>query len=175
MSYIVVDVEANGPCPGLYSMISIGAVVVDEKLDKKFHGTLLPISFSFKQEALDAIGVTREETMAYDAPAVTMRAFFDWVKDNSVGRPIFISDNLAFDWQWINWYFHNFIGRNPFGFSGRRIGDLYCGMKMDTGLNAEWKKLYRKTRHTHHPVDDAKGNAEALLQFRKMGLRVSLK
>ncbi|HQP02825.1 MAG TPA: exonuclease, partial [Bacteroidia bacterium] len=34
-------------------------------------------------------------------------------------------------------------------------------------------KLYRKTRHTHHPVDDAKGNAEALLQFRKMGLRVS--
>jgi len=38
-------------------------------------------------------------------------------------------------------------------------------MKMDTGLNAEWKRLYRKTGHTHHLVDDAKGNAEALLQF----------
>jgi len=47
-------------------------------------------------------------------------------------------------------------------------------MKMDTGLNAEWKKICRKTRHIHHRVDDAKGNAEALLQFRNLGLRVSL-
>ena len=38
----------------------------------------------------------------------------------------------------------------------------------------EMKKLYRKTRHTHHPVDDAKGNAEALLSFKKLGLRVNL-
>ncbi|HQO88272.1 MAG TPA: exonuclease, partial [Bacteroidia bacterium] len=109
----------------------------------------------------------------FNDPKEVMQKFFDWITQNSVDKPIFISDNLAFDWQWINWYFHNFIGKNPFGFSGRRIGDLYCGMKMDTGLNSEWKKLYRKTRHTHHPVDDAKGNAEALLQFRKMGLRVS--
>jgi len=27
--------------------------------------------------------------------------------------------------------------------------------------------------HTHHPVDDAKGNAEALLEMRKMGLKIS--
>lgn len=172
MSYIVVDVEANGPCPGLYSMISIGAVVVDEKLDKKFHGTLLPISFSFKQEALDAIGVTREETMAYDAPAVTMRAFFDWVKDNSVGRPIFISDNLAFDWQFINYYFWKYCNENPFGFSGRRISDIWCGYQND--MHAPWKHM-RKTKHTHNPVDDAMGNAEAILQMQKQGLKIKLK
>lgn len=62
---------------------------------------------------------------------------------------------------------------NPFGFSGRRIGDLYCGMKMDTGLNREWKKLFRKTKHDHNPVNDAKGNAEALLAMKKMGLKVN--
>jgi hypothetical protein len=34
------------------------------------------------------------------------------------------------------------------------------------------KKYLRKTKHTHHPVDDAKGNAEALLAMQKMGLKI---
>jgi hypothetical protein len=32
----------------------------------------------------------------------------------------------------------------------------------------------RKTPHTHHPVDDAKGNAEALIEMKKMGLKIAL-
>jgi hypothetical protein len=35
-------------------------------------------------------------------------------------------------------------------------------------------KHLRKTAHTHHPVDDAKGNAEALLQMKEMGLKIKL-
>jgi hypothetical protein len=36
-------------------------------------------------------------------------------------------------------------------------------------------KHLRKTRRTHHPVDDAKGNAEAFLAMRDgMGLRIRL-
>ena len=101
-----------------------------------------------------------------------MDLFAEWLSQNSKGRPIFISDNPAFDWQWINWYFHTYLGKNPFGFSARRIGDLYCGMKMDAGLNAEWKKLFRKTSHDHNPVNDAKGNAEALLAMKEMGLKI---
>ncbi len=37
MPYIMIDIESDGPIPGDYSMISIGAVVVDEKLDKTFY------------------------------------------------------------------------------------------------------------------------------------------
>jgi hypothetical protein len=48
---------------------------------------------------------------------------------------------------------------------------MYAGMKMDTFV--KWKHL-RKTRHTHHPVDDAKGNAEVLLQMKDMGLKIKL-
>ena len=34
-------------------------------------------------------------------------------------------------------------------------------------------KHLRKTKHTHHPVDDAKGNAEALLTMKKeFGLKI---
>lgn len=174
MSYIVVDVEADGEIPYKFSMVSFGAVIVEPSLSKTFYGEVKPISEKWNPEALAVSGFSREQHLAFNDPKEVMQKFFEWVMINSVGKPTFISDNLAFDWQWINWYFHNFIGKNPFGFSGRRIGDLYCGMKMDAGLNQEWKKLYRKTKHTHHPVDDAKGNAEALLTFKKMGLHIKL-
>lgn len=175
MSYIVVDVEADGDIPHKYSMVSFGAVIVEPSLRKTFYGEVKPISEKWNPQALAISGFSREQHLVFDDPKEVMENFADWIAQNSVGKPTFISDNLAFDWQWINFYFHYFIGRNPFGHSGRRIGDLYCGMKMNTGLNSEWKKLYRKTKHTHHPVDDAKGNAEALLEFQKMGLRVDFK
>ena len=36
-------------------------------------------------------------------------------------------------------------------------------------------KHLRKTRHTHHPVDDARGNAEALLHMKhSMDLKLAL-
>jgi hypothetical protein len=103
-----------------------------------------------------------------------MQSFAEWLGLHSRDRPIFVSDNLAFDWQWINYYFHYFMGKNSFGFSGRRIGDLYCGMKMNAGLNSEWKRKYRKMAHDHNPVNDAIGNAEALLAMKKMGLKIPL-
>jgi len=175
MSYIVVDVEADGSIPHKFSMVYFGAVIVEPSLSKDFYGEVKPISENWNPEALAISGVTREQHLGFNDPKQVMENFADWIAANSIGKPTFVSDNLSFDWQWVNWYFHYFTGSNPFGFSGRRIGDLYCGMKMDSGLNYEWKKLYRKTKHTHHPVDDAKGNAEAILQFKKMGLRIDLK
>ena len=172
MSYIVVDVESDGPIPFKYSMVCFGAVVVEPSLSKTFYGKLKPISEEYDPEALAISGFTRKDHESFDDPKPVMEAFAGWLAQNSKGRPIFISDNPASDWQWINWYFHSYIGKNPFGFSARRIGDLYCGMKMDTGLNAEWKKLFRKTSHDHNPVNDAIGNAEALLEMKKMGLKM---
>jgi DNA polymerase III epsilon subunit-like protein len=169
MSIIVVDVEADGPIPGKYSMVSLGAVVVEPSLARTFHALTRPISDLWLPEALAVSGVTREEHLRHDDPAEVMERFEKWVLESSRGRPVFASDNLAFDWQFVNWYFHTFLGRNPFGWSGRRIGDLYCGMVKDG--HASWKHL-RKTPHDHHPVNDAKGNAEALLAMIDMGLKL---
>ena len=164
MPMIVVDVEADGPIPGDFSMISFGAVVVEAPLDKTFYGQLKPVSEKWLPEALAVSGHTREETMSFGDPLDVMTSFEKWLKDIDPGRLVFITDNLAFDWQFINWYFHHFLGRNPFGYSGRRIGDLYSGLKKDLFAANNWKKL-RETKHTHNPVDDAKGNAEALLKI----------
>ena len=169
MSLIVVDVEADGPIPGQYSMVCLGAVVVEPTLSKTFYGRTRPISGQWVPEALAVSGFRREEHEGFEDPAEVMRRFESFIGESSKGRPVFASDNLAFDWQFVNWYFHTYLGHNPFGWSGRRIGDLYCGMMKDG--YAEWKHL-RKTPHDHHPVNDAKANAEVLLAMIGMGLKL---
>lgn len=162
----VVDIESDGPVPGLYSMISFGAVMVDNDLNKTFYGKVAPLPGADRKEEAAAIsGVSLEEHQTYESPELVMLRFADWVqKTNKNGRPVFVSDNPAFDWQFINWYFHKFVGNNPFGFSARRIGDFYCGLRKDYFAN--WKQL-RKTKHDHNPVNDAIGNAEALMSMAK--------
>jgi DNA polymerase III epsilon subunit-like protein len=174
MSYISVDVESDGQIPYKYSMVCFGAVIVEPTLSKTFYGKTQPISDIWEPEALKVSGFTREDHLKFEDPAKVMQEFLDWILKNSIGKPIFITDNLAFDWQWINYYFHTYLGQNPFGWSGRRIGDLYSGMKKNSFASSEWKKYLRKTPHTHNPVDDAKGNAEAILAMRDMGLNIKL-
>lgn len=169
MSYIVIDVESDGPIIGDHSMVCFGAVVVEPSLSKTFYGQTKPISKIWVPDALAVSGFSREEHEKFDDPVKVMSEFAEWLKINSVGNPILISDNNGYDSSWINYYFWKFYGNNPFGWSSRRIGDLYCGMKMDA--QARWKHL-RKTNHSHMPVDDAMGNAEALLEMQKMGLKI---
>lgn len=168
----MVDIESDGPIPGDYSMICFGAVVVESRLDRTFYGQLRPISDRFLPEALAVSGFSREHALQFDPPETVMARFAEWLNGVSNNRPIFISDNNGFDWQFINWYFHHFTGRNPFGFSSVNLGSLYKGLVKDTGKNF---KHLRRTRHTHNPVDDAIGNAEALLTMRaEMNLKIGL-
>jgi hypothetical protein len=171
---VVVDVEADGPIPNLYSMVSFGAVIVEGDLNKTFYGRTKPVSDLWIPEALAVSGWSREEHLTFDDPKTVMLDFEKWIKTNVKDSPVFISDNNGFDWQWINYYFYYYIGRNPFGFSSRRIGDLWTGLNKNIKASNDWKKL-RKSKHTHNPVDDARGNAEALLEFQKRGLELRIK
>src|SRR4030066_1577087 len=92
MSYIMVDIESDGPIPGDYSMICFGAVVVESSLSKTFYGKLRPISEKWIPEALALSGFSREETMQFDDPRKVMLDFARWLKENSNGKLMFISD-----------------------------------------------------------------------------------
>jgi hypothetical protein len=171
MAWVMVDVEADGPIPGDYSMVCLGAVLVREGLAETFYGRLRPISDKWVPAALAVSGFTREETLLFDAPEAVMRGFAEWLKARAGKRPGFISDNNGFDWQFVNWYFWHFTGANPFGHSSTNLGSLYKGLVRDT---VQSFKHLRRTAHTHHPVDDARGNAEALLEMKRMGLKIAL-
>ena len=173
MSFYVVDIEADNVSPATGSMVCFGAVRVTEGLNDTFYGQTAPITETWKPDALAVSGFSREEHELFPLPSVTMPEFYRWVLGtNKAGRPVFISDNNSFDWMWICYYFDRYGLENPFGWSSRRIGDIYGGMQND--VYVKWKHL-RKTKHTHDPVDDAKGNAEALLAMKEMGLKINLK
>jgi DNA polymerase III epsilon subunit-like protein len=169
MSYVMLDIEADGPIPGDYSMVCFGAIIVEESLNRTFYGKLKPISEKWVPEALQVSGFSREETLTFEDPLEVMKRFERWINKETQGKAFFVSDNNGFDWQFVNWYFHHFLGKNPFGHSSTNLGSLYKGLVQDMFQNF---KHLRRTRHTHHPVDDARGNAEALLEMSK---RYSLK
>lgn len=163
--HIVVDCEASGPCPQFGSMINFGAFVVESTLDCGFRSEVIrPYSDNYHPDAYRSIGLTYDQHLATATCDLVdaISGFATWLNELGANRVIFWSDNPAFDWQWIN---HGFAAAglpNPFGFSARRIGDLYAGLKRSPANTQGWKKL-RKTDHDHDPLNDAKGNAEALL------------
>lgn len=141
MALIFVDCGADGPCPGIGRLTEFGAVEFRSK--NFFHGVLY-----------------KGTTWIAD-PKPVFEDFQKWLKQNSQSRPIFVSDNPAFDWQWINYGFHKYIGKNPFGHSARRISDFYAGLVGDFNKTQNWKSL-RVTPHDHNSVNDAMGNVEAM-------------
>lgn len=169
----MIDVETDGPIPGDYSMVSFGAVIVEPSLKKTFFGQLRPISDKWEPEALKVNGLTREEMLTYPDPKSVLMAFVNWLKENNAGeRIMFISDNNGFDYMFMTWYLHHFLGSSPFGHSSTNLGSLYKGLVKSMFLNF---KHLRKTKHTHMPVDDATGNAEALMHMKnEMGLAITL-
>src|SRR5947209_16466486 len=99
MSFIIVDVEADSPIPAEFSMVCFGAVLFDEALDKSFYGRTRPVSDRFVPEALAVSGFSRAQHLTFDDPTIVMEEFSTWLDTHAKGRPVFVSDNVAFDWQ----------------------------------------------------------------------------
>ncbi len=143
--YVFVDCE-GGPAPGIGGGLrEFGAVIAHNRAT--FHG------------------VIKLYTTRVTDPEKEREVFLDfngWLTYHSklYGRPVFVSDNPAYDWQFINEAFHRILRHNPFGHSARRIGDFYAGTMGDWAKTQEWKR-YRITEHDHNPVNDAMGNLEA--------------
>src|SRR5258706_10792857 len=104
--YISVDIETAGPVPGEYSMVSLGACLVDNPTEQ-FYIELKPINDSFIPEALKVSGLSFEQLTATGInPAEAMSSFQNWVQrmiDNQ--RAVFVGFNASFDWAFVNWYF----------------------------------------------------------------------
>jgi DNA polymerase III epsilon subunit-like protein len=164
MGLFVVDVEADGPAPGLYSLVNFGIVEVSKKgVGRHFYGECAPIVDAYIPDSLAVSGFTREQHLAFESAESVMLRLVAWLQEvNGPGRCTLVSDNPAFDYQFMNYYLWRYANCNPFGHSARRIGDFHAGLMQDFFAKQRWKKL-RKTSHTHNPLDDAMGNAEALV------------
>lgn len=160
--YISVDIEAAGPVPVTYSMLSLGACVVGNT-DQNFYVELQPINDAFIQAAIEVTGRTLSDfSKTGIPPKEAMRKFQEWVI--SINNPVFVGFNAPFDWSFVNWYFHTFLGENPFGIGGIDIKAYYMGITgclwsetKSSKIPAQFKGI---TRHTHNALDDAIEQAE---------------
>jgi len=155
---IFVDCEAWGGSPVTGQLTEFGAVSYPKQ--DTFHGILVNTEPDPDNPAIPK-RVPMNEEQILDNEKRVFTEFAEWLKMVCGNEsPVFVSDNVAFDWQWINCSFHRALGENPFGHSGRRISDFYAGLTGEWRNTQKWKHL-RITKHDHNPVHDALGNVEA--------------
>lgn len=167
--YISVDVEASGPIPSEYSMLSIGACVVNEK-EKQFYAEIKPINGNYIKRALEVCKLSMDELREHgEEPAAAMKKFAAWVNSVSDGkRPVFCSFG-TFDWMFVKWYLVKFAEESLFGPNGCDMKSYYASM-MGVGFTRARKKLLDKEfkpsrSHTHNALDDALEQAEIFEKF----------
>lgn len=159
-NYIFVDVEASGQSPINGVMTEFGCV--HEKSKRTFHGVLYKGEPDPKNPAKPIVG----ESVATDLEVAS--ELLSWLEEVGGGeRAVFVSDNPAYDFQWISAMFDKANITNPFGWSGRRISDFWAGLQNNWGDTQSWKSL-RVTAHDHNPVNDAMGNVEAFQELKKI-------
>jgi ribonuclease T len=171
--FISVDVETAGPIPGEYSLLSIGACCVDNDA-QTFACELQPITDNADAKALEVSGFSLKELRRTGLPpAEAMRQFRDWLK-GLMGHDsvlVFVGFNAPFDWSFINYYFHKFLGENPFGFTALDIKAYYMGYtgcRWSDTRSSRIDAAMRATRQPDHKaLHDAQYQAELFRLMRE--------
>ena len=175
--YISIDVEADGPIPGPYSMLSFGlsacgtaeegAFTPSDPTARTFYAELKPISEDWDPSALAVSGLDRDALIRDGRdPSEAMTAAGAWVRQVSSGAtPVVVAYPLGFDWMWLYWYFLRYAKSSPFGHSRHLdIKTLYA-TKAGTLISRSTKRqmpadLLSSRPHTHNALDDAVEQAE---------------
>lgn len=164
--FISVDVETSGPIPGIFDLLSIGACIIYQP-SKTFYCELKPVSNNSDPEALSVTGFSLEELAKNGLdPILAMKEFDSWINNhiNENEIPVFVGFNAGFDWSFINYYFHKYLGKNIFGFTSLDIKSLYIGVF--GGAWSETKSSKMKERlnplinSNHNALQDALFQAE---------------
>jgi DNA polymerase III epsilon subunit-like protein len=169
--FVSVDVEASGPAPGRYSLLSLGACLVDDPT-LTFYAELKPVGEAVTAEAM-AVHNLDLATLKRDGlpPAEAMKRFEAWLKTvvPAGALPVFVGFNAAFDWMFVADYFDRFLGRNPFGHTALDLKAYYMGLTgggwSDTTKRGLAKRYPDHPQLTHNALQDAIDQAAL---FRRM-------
>jgi hypothetical protein len=185
VTFVVTDIEADGPNPLESSMLSFASVACDVtgKVLGEFEAVLEPRSDRKPSPDTMAWWQTQPEawkhaTTGAEAPEIVMPRYADWV-DSLPGFRVFAAAPIIFDGLWMDHYLSTFAGTRVLGgpFKTRQIfrgggvdlytmaGSLRGAEYLKWGMQrvpAEW---YGNIVHTHHAIDDARGFANVLARL----------
>jgi hypothetical protein len=181
--YLCVDAEVDGHVPGPYSMVSIGAcaaairredatVEILDPDDTTFYAELQPISDTYIEKALRAIGLERAQ-LERDGrpPAEAMAEFAAWVDELATvhdAQPVLAAFPLGLVWQFTQYYLHQYADRSPFGQSAHYdMKTAYATLASSAVRDVIRRRmpsalLGPRSSKTGHALEDAQGFADLL-------------
>lgn len=163
--YVSTDVEADGPIPGLHSMLSFAsaAYTADKKLVDTFSANLHTLPDAKAHPNTKAWWDKNPE--AWEAcrkncrqPEEVMIEYVSWLKQLA-GKPVFVGYPAAYDFMFVYWYLMKFAGESPFSHSALDIKTYAMAiLKKEYRQSAKRnmpKHWFDKLPHTHVALDDA--------------------
>jgi hypothetical protein len=163
--YVSTDVETDGPCPGLNSMLSFAsaAYLADKTLLGTFSANLEtlpgasghPETMKWWETQSEAWEACRQNLQS---PERAMREYTIWLK-GLPGKPVFVGYPVVFDYMFVQWYLHKFTGSSPFSFFALDI-KTYAMALLKTEFRETTKAImparwFDNLPHTHKALDDA--------------------
>ncbi|MDO8650357.1 MAG: 3'-5' exoribonuclease [Candidatus Berkelbacteria bacterium] len=163
--YISTDVEADGPIPGMNSMLSFGsaAYLADKKLISTFTANLEtlpnasanPKTMEWWKGQPEAWKACRENLQP---PEKALKNYLVWLK-SLPGIPVFVGYPAAYDFMFVYWYLIRFTGESPFSHSALDIKTLAMALLKTDYRKATKKNMPKKwfdpLPHSHQALDDA--------------------
>jgi DNA polymerase III alpha subunit (gram-positive type) len=147
LRHFCLDVEASGPVPGLYNLLSIGCVAIDPgpplAPGAELYLELRPIFPGFDAGAMRVCGLDRaalERDGLAPADALARLTEFVLARTPPGARAIFVGHNAPFDWSMVNFYYHHAGMKNPFGYSALDTKALAMGV-----LGLAWPDTNKET------------------------------
>lgn len=160
--YVSIDIEADGPAPGLNSMLALGAAAFtpEGELHGTWYNTFIPLWDA--QQNADTMAWWRTQPEAWEEvnrnrqhPGLVLREFAKWC-ENLPGKPVVVAKPAAYDFAWVNYYLWRFAKRNPLGFSCKDMGSYADGTGFtQRALKDIWMSVDRTGLRPHVAVDDA--------------------
>lgn len=171
------DVEADGPIPGSYSMLSFAsaAYLADKTLVSTFTANLKTLPTA--KEHPQTMDWWRQNPSAWDAcrlncqePSKVMHDYAHWVQ-YLPGKSVFVAYPAAYDFMFIYWYLMEFVGNSPFGHNALDIRSFAMSLLKTTYKGASKRNMptdwFDQLPHTHIALDDAVAQGALLCNMLK--------
>lgn len=176
--FVSTDIEADGPVPGIYSMLSFASAAYNKggELVSTFEANLEvlpearqhPETMEWWKQFPEAWEAHRLDV---EPPAKAMQRYSDWLKALP-GTPVFTAYPACVDFMFVYWYMHKFLGESTFGFVALDIKTL-AWAALDLPFHEVRKKEMPKhwfregLTHTHKAIDDAMEQGEMFFKILK--------
>ena len=177
--YVSIDIEADGPIPGVNSMLQLGAVAFDQQGKEigDFRVNICPLAEAkpdpdtlkwWTEKHPDVYAALAKNAVA---PASAMIEFRNWSLRMSQ-KPTLVGYPVSYDFMFVHWYLHRFCDSSPFSHSARDIKTMAADLLGIPYRDATKRNMPRRwfeglPKHTHNALDDAREQGMLFFRIKK--------